>query len=106
MTCCRAGDVGGADRKGLGGHAERGVRDGGVIAQELFDGRGHLIEVGEQRIELVGVVEERHDRVPDVGRGRVVPGDDQLEQARQHLLVAEPIVGAGVHQHAHQIVTG
>ena len=43
---------------------ERGVRNGGVIAQELLDGRGHLIEVGEQRIELVGVVEQRHDAFP------------------------------------------
>ena len=85
-------DVGAADRERFGRHAERRVRDRCGVPEELLDRGRHLIEVGKERVELVGVIEQGHDRVPDVGRGGVVPGDDQLEEARQQLLIGQPLV--------------
>ena len=53
------------------------------------------------------MVEEGDDTVADQARGRVVSGDDQLEQAGQQLLVGEPVVVFSRRQQdADEIVAG
>ena len=53
------------------------------------------------------MVEQGDDAVADQARGRVVAGDDQLEQAGQQLLVAQPVaVFSRREQDAHEIVAG
>ena len=47
---------------------------------------GTLLMSACERAELIGMVEEGDDTVADQARGRVVSGDDQLEQAGQQLL--------------------
>ena len=101
-----AGDLGVVQREGLGRPPECGVGDRGRVAQELLHGGRHPVQVGPQRFELVGVVEQGDDGVADVGRRGVVAGDDQLEEARQQLLVVQPVVVAGRDEDAHQVVPG
>ena len=98
------GDLDAVEHDGLGGHAEGGVRHGGVEAQQLLDRGGDLVEVGDEGAELVGVVEQGHHAVADEAAGRVVAGDHELEQARQHLLAGELLALAGGDQHAHEVV--
>ena len=53
------------------------------------------------------MLEQGDDAVADEARGRVVAGDDQLEDRRQQLLGAEPLVAvAGADQPAHEVVAG
>ena len=62
------------------------MRDRGGEADELLDRGGKLPGIGQQRLELAGVIKQGHHAVADqAGRG-VVAGDDELEQARQQLL--------------------
>ena len=85
-TCSCGGDFHAAESHRLGRHPERGVRDGGGEADELLDRGGKLPGIGQQRLELAGVIKQGHHAVADkAGRG-VVPGDHELEQARQQLL--------------------
>ncbi len=63
--------------------------NGSGETHQLLDGRAHVAEVLEQRGELIRVVEEGDDAVADQARGRVVTGDDQLEQAGEQFLVVQ-----------------
>ena len=72
--------------------AERRVRHRGVVAQQLFYRDGELRRIGPERGELFGLPQQRDHAVADEARGRVVTGDDQLEDRRQQLLRAESLL--------------
>ena len=58
------------------------MRDRGGEPDELVDRGGKLPGIGQQRLELAGVIQQGHHPVTDeAGRG-VVAGDYELEQAR------------------------
>ena len=89
------GDLHAVEGHRLGRHPERGVRDRGGEADELVDRGGKLPGIGQQRLELAGVIQQGHHPVADqAGRG-VVAGDHELEQARQQLLGGERVVFGG-----------
>ena len=62
---------------------------------ELVDCCGKLPEIGQQRFELAGVIEEGYHAIADEAGRRVVAGDHKLEEARQDLLRGERIVLSG-----------
>ena len=97
------GDLHAVEGHRLGRHPERGMRDRGGEADELVDRGGKLPRIGQQRLELAGVVQQGHHPVADqAGRG-VVAGDDELEQARQQLLGGERVAFGGGGQDADQV---
>jgi hypothetical protein len=51
------------------------------------------------------MLQEIDNTIADQTGGRVVTGDDQLEQSRKQLLLGQAVVVvAGGHQHAYEIV--
>ena len=85
------GDDDVAERDVLGGVAERRVRDGGVPAQHLLDRPRQQAGVGDQRGALIGMAEQGDRPVADQAGGGVVPGDDELEDRGQHLLLVQRV---------------
>ena len=81
--------------------------DGCVEAEQLLDGRGDLRRGHAELGELDRVAKESDDAVADEAGGRVVAGDDELEDRREQFLVVEPLVAvAGADQPADEIVAG
>ena len=89
------GDDDVADPDVLGGVAERRVRHRRVPAHGLLDRARHQAGVGDQRVALLGMAQQRDGPVADQAGGGVVPGDDQLEDRGQHLLLGERAVAVG-----------
>ena len=73
----------------LGGDAEGRVRHRRREPDELLDRSRQQGRLVVEEPELVGTVEEGDDAVADEARGRVVAGDDELEEAREQLLPAQ-----------------
>src|SRR5204863_9301399 len=68
---------------------ERRMRDRRVVAEELLDRVRHGRRVGAKPGQLFGMAEESDDAVPEEAARRIVPRDDQLEDGRHQLLLAE-----------------
>ena len=85
------GDDDVAERDVLGGVAERRVRDGSVPAQHLLDRARQQAGSGDQRGALVGVAEQGDRPVADQTGGGVVPGDGELEDRGQDLLLVKRV---------------
>ena len=99
-------DLDAAELDRLGRHPERRVRDRRGEAHELLDGVGDAAGIVAQDAPLVRMVEQRDDAVADQARRGVVAGDDQLEEARQQLLLGQAVaVGTG-EQDGDEVVAG
>jgi hypothetical protein len=97
------GDLDAVEGDRLGRDPERGVGDRGGEADELVDRGGKQPGIGQQRLELAGVIQQGHHSVPDEASRGVVAGHHELEQARQQLLGGECFVFGG-NQDADQVV--
>ena len=106
-TCLRAGIR--TPSRSTASVVTRNVAWGTGAENRMSSSTAAGISAGSSRSErsCIGMVEEVDDPVADQAGGGVVTGDDQLEQARQQLLLGEPIVVvAGRHEHADEIVRG
>ena len=74
------------------GVSKRRVRDRRVETQELLQRRRQPIRIVTQRRQLTRVAEQGDDAVADEAGGRVVAGDDQLEDRREQLPGIEALV--------------
>jgi len=83
------GDDGLAEGDVLGGVPERGVRDRCVPAQDFLDRVRYLSRVGDERVALFRVQQQGDRAVADQAGRRVVPGDHQLEDRGEHLLLGQ-----------------
>jgi hypothetical protein len=63
------------------------VRHWCVPAQHLLDGARYQGRVGDESIALLRVQQQGHRPVADQAGGGVVPGDHQLEDRGEHLLL-------------------
>ena len=88
------------------GVSKRRVRDRRVEAQELLQRRLEPFGIATQQRQLTRVAEQGDDAVADEARGRVVTGDDQLEDRREQLPGVEALVPvAGGDQGADEVVS-
>ena len=89
----------------LDGVSERRVRDRRVEAQELLQGRRQTFRMVTQRRQLRRIAEQGDDAVADEAGGRVMTGDDQLEDRREQLPRIEALVAVtGDDQGTHEVV--
>src|ERR1700733_12976073 len=83
------------------------VRNGRRKPDQLLDRGGQPRRDLTKASPLVRTLEMVNNPVADEAGGRVVPRDDQLEQARKQLLLGQAVViVAGGHRHTDKIVLG
>ena len=88
-------DDGPAEGDVLGGVPERRVRHRCVPSQDFLDRARHQGRVGDEGVALFRMQQQGDRSVADqAGRG-VVPGDHQLEDRREHLLLGQRAVLIG-----------
>ena len=81
------------------------MRDRRVEAQELLQRRRQPSGIVAQQRQLIRIAEQGDDAVADEAGGRVVTGDDQLEDRREQLPGVEALVAvAGGDQRADEVV--
>ena len=105
ITCAPAGMV--TSPTATGEVAYRNVECGTGASKRRSSSSARRISsgIGAEGREFGGTIEERDEPVSEQARGRVVPGDDELEDGREQLLLGELIVSvAGRDQVADEIV--